>query len=62
MATPETAKAAKPAETVRVKITHENGHRHAGEKYPQGAEIDVSPHDAEIIVDQFKVGERVKGA
>lgn len=51
---------AKPAK-VKVKITSENGHRHAGEKHPKGAVISVSEADAKLIVETFKVGERVEG-
>ncbi|MCP1606459.1 DUF7210 family protein [Pseudomonas citronellolis] len=46
---------------VTVKITSANGHRHAGTKHPQGAVITVTEGDAKLIVDTFKVGERVKG-
>lgn len=54
---------AKQAEAakVKVKITSENGHRHAGEKYPKGAVVPVSEADAKLIVETFKVGERVEG-
>lgn len=49
------------AAVVQVKITSKQGHRHAGAKHAEGAVINVSPRDAEIIVDRLKVGERVKG-
>lgn len=48
------------AEKVKVKITRKEGHRHAGQKYEEGAEISVSPRDAEIIV-ALKAGEVVGG-
>lgn len=51
----------KPAAKVQVKITRKEGHRHKGELVAQDATIDVSEGDAAIIVDQFKVGERVTG-
>ncbi|MDO9625141.1 MAG: hypothetical protein Q7J46_14255 [Pseudomonas sp.] len=51
----------KQPEQVKVKITRKAGHRHAGVKYPQGADIDVSPADAKIIVQTLKVGELVGG-
>ena len=54
------AKKAEPAK-VKVKITSKNGHRHAGEKHPEGAVIPVSEADAKLIVETFKVGERVEG-
>ncbi|AMO73847.1 hypothetical protein [Pseudomonas citronellolis] len=46
---------------VKVKITAENGHTHARLKYPKDEVITVSEGDAALIVDTFKVGERVKG-
>jgi hypothetical protein len=54
------AKQAEPAK-VKVKITSENGHRHAGEKYSKDKIISVSEADAKLIVETFKVGERVEG-
>ncbi|MCY1290071.1 hypothetical protein D9M68_807800 [compost metagenome] len=45
---------------VKVTITKENGHWHAGTKHPKGAVISVSPTDAEAIV-ALKAGEIVKG-
>ncbi len=56
---PVSAGETKPA-TVKVKITAEEGHRHAGTKYPKDAEIPVSEADAILIIDHFKVGERVE--
>lgn len=56
---PASAGETKPA-SVKVKITAEKGHRHAGTKYPKDAEIPVSEADATLIVDTFKVGERVE--
>ncbi|MCY1286892.1 hypothetical protein D9M68_303340 [compost metagenome] len=50
----------KPADQVAVRITADKGHRHAGNKHAKGAVIQVSPRDAEIIVDGLKVGELVK--
>lgn len=55
---PASAGEGKPA-GVQVKITHDNGHRHAGTKHPKGTVITVSEADATLIIDQFKVGERV---
>ena len=62
----KTEKAAAPAGTsapagVKVKITSEAGHRHAGIKHPKDTVIAVSEGDANLIVDHFKVGEPVKG-
>lgn len=48
------------ANQVRVKITRKGGHRHAGQKHPEGTALSVSPRDAEIIVG-LKAGEPVKG-
>lgn len=48
-------------EPVKVKITRKEGHRHAGVKYSEGTELDVSPADAKIIVQTLKVGELVGG-
>lgn len=62
MSTTETpAEAGKQAKTVKVKITRKEGHRHKGELVAKDATIDVSEGDAAIIVDQFKVGDRVTG-
>lgn len=57
----KTEKAAAQAGGVKVKITSEAGHRHAGTKYPKDATIIVAEGDAKLIVDHFKVGESVKG-
>ncbi|WP_271103406.1 hypothetical protein [Pseudomonas tohonis] len=51
--------AEQPKPTVKVVITKENGHRHAGTKHPKGAVIDVSEADAKYIVD-VKAGEFAK--
>ncbi|OBY90696.1 MULTISPECIES: DUF7210 family protein [Pseudomonas] len=57
---PASAGETKPAD-VKVKITHDNGHRHAGTKHPKDAVITVTEADAKLIEEHFKVGERVKG-
>lgn len=62
----KTEKAAAPADStapagVKVKIISEAGHHHAGTKHPKDAVITVTEGDANLIVDHFKVGERVKG-
>jgi len=53
-----------PAQTetpkVKVRITREAGHRHAGEKYEKDTVITVSAADAEIIVETLKAGEMVQ--
>lgn len=51
--------AEQPKPTVKVVITKENGHRHAGTKRPKDAVIDVSEADAKYIVD-VKAGELAK--
>lgn len=64
MPTEETASSAeqpKQPDPVKVRITKENGHWHAGEKRPKDAVISVSPTDAKTIVEDLKVGELVKG-
>ena len=45
---------------VKVRITREAGHRHAGEKQEKDAVITVSAADAEIIVETLKAGEMVQ--
>ncbi|WP_346841217.1 hypothetical protein RAL92_25875 [Metapseudomonas otitidis] len=45
---------------VKVKITREQGHRHAGTKYAKDTVISVSESDAQAIV-SLKAGEIVKG-
>jgi hypothetical protein len=62
----KTEKAAAPADTsapagVKVKITSETGHHHAGTKHPKDTVITVTEGDANLIVDHVKVAERVKG-
>lgn len=57
---PASAGETKPA-GVKVKITRENGHRHAGTKHPKDTVIAVSEADAKLIVDHFKAGEEVRG-
>lgn len=52
-AQPETPK-------VKVRITREAGHRHAGEKHEKDAVITVSAADAKIIVETFKAGDLVE--
>lgn len=54
----QAAKAQAPK--VKVTITREGGHRHAGQKYEKGAKVEVTEADAVIIVDKLKVGERVQ--
>jgi len=56
---PASAGETKPAD-VKVKITAESGHRHAGIKNPKDAVITVTEGDAQLIIDRFKVGERVE--
>lgn len=63
MPTEETASSAeqsKQPDPVKVRITKENGHWHAGEKHKKDAVISVSPTDAENVV-ALKAGELVKG-
>ncbi|MDF3931395.1 DUF7210 family protein [Pseudomonas citronellolis] len=55
------SKSAPAPALVKVKITADNGHRHAGTKHPKGAVVPVTEGDAKQIVDTFKVGEYVKG-
>ncbi|TLP70812.1 hypothetical protein FEA48_23555 [Pseudomonas nitroreducens] len=55
------ASAGEPRPTdVKVKITADGGHRHAGIKHPKDAVITVTEGDAQLIIDCFKVGERVE--
>ncbi|PZE09273.1 hypothetical protein DMX10_31990 [Pseudomonas sp. 57B-090624] len=58
----QTEEAASVAEKpqVKVKITREQGHRHAGTKHAKDTVISVSESDAQAIV-SLKAGEIVKG-
>jgi len=55
------ARKGKPAKQVKVRITRQAGHRHAGELHAHGAVISVSEQDARIIVEHLKAGEPVEG-
>lgn len=43
---------------VKVRITREQGHKHAGQHYAKGVELAVPPHDAAFIVER-KIGELI---
>ena len=49
----------KQPQPVKVRITREQGHKHAGQHYPKGTELGVPPHDAAFIVER-KIGELIK--
>lgn len=49
----------KQPQPVKVRITREQGHKHAGLRYAKGDELAVPPRDAAFIVER-KIGELIQ--